>query len=183
MLLVRILVPCLSTARNPGLTRRELIVLIVALVVIVLAGVCITSFFVGKRGFQGNWQCLDCGYIFSRNTYETPPIECPKCQGQAVQLIYRQCPKCKKENLVWRLRLTEEARALLANLKAQNPDGTVDFETIAHLPNEVQCLIKNSGGKPTWTQEWLSLDSTQSREIRDCLHCTKCGAKLFGRNR
>ena len=170
-------------ARTAGLARRQLIVAIVCAVVIVAAGVFITFYMVHGGVFEGNWQCLRCEHIFSRDTFEPSPIECPKCGGQAVNLIYRKCPRCGKANLVWRLRLTESAQAYLAELRSRSPDGFVSFEVIAHLPNEVQYRIREPNGTYTWDQDWLSPTSPEAKDIRAGLQCAKCGEQLFENRR
>ena len=67
-----------------------------------------------------------------------------------MNLIHRKCPKSGKENLAWRLRLTESAQAYLAELRSRRPDGFVDFEVIGSLPNEVQYRIRGPDGTYTW---------------------------------
>ena len=162
-----------------GMSRRELIVTVVCLAVIASAGVFITSYLVGGESFEGNWQCLQCEHTFSRKTYEPPPIACPKCGGQAVNLIYRKCPDCGKKNLVWRLRLTEAAQAHLTELKSRSPNGFVDLEVIGKLPNELQYRLRQSDGTSTWTQQWFSPASPEAEDVRAALKCSKCGVRLF----
>ena len=70
------------------------------------------------------WQCISCNDEFANKSAEMPPIECPKCGGQAARLTYRTCPKCEREALVTRARLTEQGQAQRETARGQS-DGEI----------------------------------------------------------
>ncbi|NIA07748.1 MAG: hypothetical protein GWP14_08990 [Actinobacteria bacterium] len=112
----------------------------------------------GPKFGAGDWQCLQCGRTFSMEITELPPIECPKCGGEAVKLRYHRCQACGKKVVISRLRLTEKGQAQREAMRKQaeaaggsaaGPPGPM------MPPMESQYRLKQSDGGYGWSP-WVS---------------------------
>ena len=162
-----------TTDWRAGVAKDKLIFIIICSVAMAVAAVTLVHFFTGKfTRPPGEWQCLKCDYEFSKKITDMPPIYCPKCGGPAARLYYRICPKCKKENVESRIRLTAEGEAMVAQHGGPGP---------GYAPaSEIQYRVKQSDGSYAWT-EWMPRTSLQAQQIYLYnLVCTKCGANLYG---
>ena len=79
------------------MAREKLIPLIVMLAAVVVAAVTITLMLTRpKSSGIRYWDCLKCGNTFENREKSAIPIDCPVsgCDGQAVQIAYRNCIGC-----------------------------------------------------------------------------------------
>ena len=163
-----------------GAMDNKTVFIIICVVAIGVAVIALGSFFWGGSGSgfgkTPNWQCLKCDYKFFDPTVDEPPIECPKCQGEAVRLSYRTCAKCRKKTLVSRIRLTEEAATRYRELKAQGR-APVGMQMIG-WPRETQLRVQQADGSYGWT-DWMPANAPEVREIRAGMTCPKCGENLY----
>ncbi len=167
-----------------GVAKDQLIFIIICSVAIAVAVVALVySFTTGKTVATG-WQCLDCNKEFVLKTSEMPPIECPKCGGQTVRLNYRQCPECGTENLISRVRLTEQSQVEREKIKAGGtqqeggpPSMFGPISTMMMLPVEVQYWHKQADESYGWTP-WMDAGTLAAIQFEGSLSCSECGARL-----
>ncbi len=169
-----------------GIAKDQLIFIIICSVAIAVAVVALVHSFRGGKTVATKWQCLDCNRELVMKTAETPPIECPKCGGQAVRSNSRMCPECGRENLINRVRLTEQGQARRQEIKAGgtrqegSPGLFGPVATMMMLPMEIQYWHKPADGSYGWTS-WMPAGSPAAMQFERSLHCSECGARLtFG---
>ncbi len=159
-----------------GIAKDKLIFIIICSASIAVAVVALVYSSTGDRIAATPWQCLDCNYEFTMKTAEPPPIECPKCGGQAVRLNYRICPECGKQNLINRVRLTEQGQAQYQEIKAAGGPT----RRMMMLPKESQYWVKQTDGSYGWTP-WMPAGSPAAMMLVRSLTCSECGERLtFG---
>ena len=169
-----------------GMAKDKLIFVITCSAAIAVA-VLTTAFTLWSGGSGGRmgpsqWQCLEpgCGYEFSKNTREHPPIECPKCGGQAVRVNYRKCPRCGKNVLVSRMRLTEQGQARYQNIKGSSGQvSAMPRGPGMALPMEIQFWAQQADGSFGWT-DWILPGDPQIGQSVSVPKCSKCAAPLYG---
>lgn len=163
-----------------GVAKDQLVFIIICLVATAVAVVALAYFFMGgSEASPGQWQCLDCGDEFNKKTTEAPPIECPKCGGQAVRVHYRSCPQCGKEILVSRIRLTEQARAQREQGNAVGSrQGGPSPGMAMMMPMDIQYWTKQEDGSYGWSR-WMSSVSPQAHQFTRALQCSECGFNLY----
>ncbi len=158
-----------------GIAKDKLVFIIIFSAAVAVALVTILSYLLSgpKLGAPIPWQCVDCDYEFSSRTMKLPPIDCPKCDGQAVRTHYRSCPVCKKEVLWYLQRLTEQAQVEYKASGAQQTGAGLG----GGLPMEFQYRVKQPDGSYGWSP-WLYALSPQARQIKAEAQCPHCGAYL-----
>lgn len=164
---------CSGVASRTGVARDQLIFIIICSVSLVVAAITLVHFVTGgySRGPVRNaWQCLNCNYEFSKKVPGFSSIECPKCGGQAVRVVYRKCPKCGAEVLFYRLRPSPQAQDQRA---ADQP--AVSPMMVQAM--EVQYKIKQPDGSLGWTG-WMPAGSGEAVQARNAIRCSKCNASL-----
>ena len=166
-----------------GIAKDKLVFIIICSAAMAVALVTILSYLLSgpKLGAPGPWQCVDCDYEFSSRTVKLPPIDCPKCDGQAVRLHYRRCPVCKEEVLWYRQRLTEQGQAdyKASGARRQGPAGA---GLMGGLPMEFQYRVKQPDGSYGWSP-WLYALSPEALQIKAGAQCPHCGAYMTQRSR
>ncbi len=167
-----------------GMAKDKLIFVIICSAAIGVAVVTMAfTLFPGRPGDRirlSQWQCLDCGHEFSKETRERSPIECEKCAGQAVMLNRRKCPECGEDVLVSRTRLTERGEALYRDRKESSGQPPVmPMAPGMSLPMESQFWVQQADGSYGWT-DWFFLGGPQSRDIQSSQKCPKCSTPLYG---
>lgn len=173
-----------------GMAKEQLIFVIICSVALLVAAVALIHFLTGSSG-TGNvtsaWQCLACDSEFSKTTTEMPPIACPKCDGQAVRVMYRKCPSCGNQMAVNRLRLSEADKArrdAMATKLAESPGTAPARPPMMGLMNmqETQYRVKQQDGSYGWT-DWMSgsLSPRVAMEWQRNMRCSKCDALLFSK--
>ena len=152
------------------MARDQLVFLVICGVAVVVAAVAVVHYFSGgsSKIVATKWQCLNCDREFKMKKFVAPPIECPKCDGQAVRLVYRTCPKCKAKVLASRVQRIGGAGAG----GAPGMGGPMGMP-----PMQAQFWLKQPDGSYGWS-DWMSLASPQARQIHDGFKCTECGASL-----
>jgi len=170
------------------MAKDKLIFIIICSAAIGVAVITMASFLFPRssraRGVR-QWQCLNCDDIFKKKTLEWPPIECPKCSGQAVGFSYRTCPQCGEEIVVSRWRLTEAGKAQEKARKAQEeakgfrgpPQGPFGPMGMGP-PIETQYRAQQNDGSYGWT-DWISSRTPAAVMIYSTLKCEKCQALLY----
>ena len=171
-----------------GMAKDKLIFIIICSAAIGVAVITIASSLLprGMAARVERWQCRECGNIFKERTFESPPIECPKCSGQAATLRYRTCPQCGQEIVVSRWRLTEEGKAQEeAARKAQEEAGGPPGPWVMPPPPmgkappvEVQYWAQQSDDSYAWTN-WLNIMDPRVAMISSALKCEECHALLY----
>ena len=171
-----------------GIAKDQLIFTIICSAAIAVAVVALVYSLTRSKVPTTPWQCLDCNYELSMATTEMPPIKCRKCGGQAVRLNYRICPECGKQNLINRVRLTEQSQAKREEIEAaggrqeqdRRPSMIGPVATIMMLPKECQYWTKQTDGSYGWTP-WISAGSPAAIQCERKPPCSECGAGLtFG---
>lgn len=174
-----------------GLAREQLLLIIVCSVASTVAVVSLLYFLVFDDAFRKQvdlpWQCLECGNAFASKTNDFPPIPCPKCGGQAVQVAHRTCPACGKKVVAFRLRLTTEGQArreaALEQAEANGQSGAglkYNVMTMGPPPLDHQYWVEQPDDSFDWTP-WINANSLQAQQIRSNLRCYECGADLTRR--
>ena len=162
-----------------GIAKNQLIFIIICSAAIGVAVVTMAiHLWSGGPGARraASWQCLKCNAEFTKKTTEMPPIACEKCDGQAVRLNRRACPKCGEKVLVSRMRMTEQGKAQHEAMKAQT-DGARPPMGMGMLPMETQLWVRGTDGNYAWS-EWIP--SSVAGQYYSSLTCEKCGASLYG---
>lgn len=161
-----------------GIARDKLIFIIICSVAVTVAVVTLAvTQFSGGDGTRSKWQwqCLEHGHEFSSRTKEMSPIECPKCSGDAVKLIYRKCPKCGENTLVSRMRLTKQGQERREAMKTEErPRPGISMMGPTGLTMEVQFWYKQEDGSYAWS-DWVPMGRRYRGQV-----CLKCGASLYG---
>ena len=166
-----------------GVAKDKLIFIIICSAALAFAAATLvySVFKPRTKHFDVTWQCLACNNEFDLKTDEQPPIPCPKCGGQAVRVIYRDCPACGKKVLSFRLRLTEQAQAQRKATRKQGgaagKPGALPFE-LMRPPMDIQYWVKQPDSSLGWTA-WMLGGSPQAMQTQSDLRCSKCGAPLF----
>lgn len=172
-----------------GVAKDQLIFIIICSAALLVAAVTMVRFFTGssKKGATAiSWQCLSCGDEFSKKTSERPPIECPKCGGEAVQVSYRKCPSCGAKVMCNRLRLSERGQAQRDAMKKQaeatgRPVAAVSGPMMMMpMDMEIQYRLKQADGSFAWT-DWMPAAGSSQRavQLQNYMRCTECDALLF----
>ena len=173
-----------SVNLRPGMARDQTIFISICSAAILVAAVALV-FFVRSQSstpFVGDWQCLQCGQSFDSKSLLPGPIDCPKCPGEAVKLIDKECPKCGKTSLVSQMRLTQSAQKEFANYQASHAEELAagQFPKIVfRLPMEARYRIALPEGKSSWHEQWLFTGSDQAQQIRADQRCPHCQAPLY----
>ena len=172
-----------------GMAKDKLIFVIICSAAITVAVVTMAfTLFSGRSGGRigpSQWQCLnpDCGYEFSKHIRERSPIECEKCDGQAVRVNRRKCPECEEDVLVSRMRLTEQGQAQYQNMKESSGQmPVIPMGPGMDLPAEMQFWAQQADGSFGWT-DWIFSGDPQIGQVFSSLKCPKCSAPLYGRSR
>ncbi len=167
-----------SSAWRAGIARNELIFIIICALAVTVAAVTLFVSLGGKPTRTFTWQCISCNYEFANDSAELPPIECPKCGGQAAWLNYRPCPECQKQVLTSRSRLTKQGQAI------RDASSKEEMQRRAEsLPMEMQFWIKQADGTYKWSG-WIPTNLPhllQQYSIR--LRCPECGADMSSRGK
>lgn len=167
-----------GSAWRAGIARNELIFSIICSAATAVAAVALVVSMSGKPTRTFELQCISCNYEFSEKSAGLPPIECPKCGGQAVWLTYRPCPECEKPVLVSRSRLTKQGQAKRDASSDEEMQGSTE-----PLPMEIQFWIKQADRTYKWS-EWISMNLPHLlQQYGTRLQCTECGASLSSRAR
>ncbi len=168
-----------------GMAKDKLIFIIICSAAIAIAVVTMAfTLFPGRSGSKirpSQWQCLDCGHEFSKDTREPSPIECEKCAGEAVKVNRRKCPECGEDVLVWRMRLTEQGQAQYQKMKelsGQMPVMLMGPGAAMGLPMESQLWVQQDDGSYGWT-DWFVASGPQMGQAYSFLKCSKCDAPLY----
>ena len=169
-----------------GMAKNQLIFVIICSAALLVAAVTLVHFFTGssRKATAGSWQCLDCEAAFNKKTRELPPIECPKCSGEAVRVIYRKCPDCGAKVICFRQRLSEQGKAQRDAMKKQDESGgqpaAMMGPMMMGMDMEMQYRAKQADGSYAWT-DWLNpLASPQAtQELQRNTRCSECDALLF----
>ena len=165
-----------------GMAKEQLIFIIICSAAMGVAIVTIAiHMWSGGSGARraASWQCLKCNAEFTKKSTEMPPIACEKCDGQAVMLSRRACPKCEEEVLVSRMRMTEQGKARHEAMKSQRDGGGPPMPPgmgmPGGLPTEMQLWVRGTDGNYAWTG-WIP--SLAAGQYYSSLTCEKCGASL-----
>ena len=177
-----------------GVAKDKLVFIIICSAALLVAAVTLVMFFTGtsRRGIRStSWQCLKCGDEFTKKTSQYPPIECPTCGGEAVRLVYRECPNCGVKVLCNRVRLSEQGQARLAAILEQQAktDGapvpqdsgrTPGMMPVFDLDTQMQYRVKQADGSYAWT-DWVAAMSSpqQAMQLRSSMRCPECDALVF----
>ena len=169
-----------------GMAKDKLIFVIICSAALLVAAIAVIHFFRGSSRDHlktSSWQCLNCKYEFSNTSLsEIGPIECPKCGGEAVSALYRNCPSCGERVALSRLRLTETGKAQWAAMKKRTEAAGQRLRVQpggSPLDVEEQYRVKQADGSYDWT-EWISAYSSQLiAELKRNMRCSECGAPLF----
>ena len=160
-----------TTDWQAGMAKNQLIFIIICSVAVAVAAITVVYTLTGSSSENsGDWQCLQCGYEFSKAKKAEPPINCPKCDGEAVVLEFRDCPECGEKNVISRVRLPKQGEEAVAQPVGGGPE-------FGPLPT-VQYRVKQSDGTYTWT-DWMPITASEL-PLHPYMICTKCGANLFG---
>ena len=159
-----------SLGRRAGMARDRLIFVIICSVAIgvALVTVVLTIFSGPEAGAGTTWQCLQCDREFTIRTLQMPPIDCRKCDGQAVRTYYRSCPACRKRTILHRQRRT-----------GQGPSGQEysPGKPGSSGPMEFQYWVRQSDDSYAWS-DWMQPLSARALRIKAGLRCQHCDAKL-----
>ena len=156
---------------RPGMAKDQLIFIIICAVAVTVAAIAlIHSFSGGPKTSPGIWQCVDenCGHEFKKAAF--PPVKCPKCGGEAVQLIYRDCPACKKKVLYCRVHTEAPPEG------AAGPAGVAP-ELGMMQRKSLQYWVKQPDGTFAWSP-WFLAGSPQAMQMESNMVCSKCGASM-----
>lgn len=171
-----------------GVAKDQLIFIIICSAALAVAAVTLVHFFTGSspKLIATSWQCLNCDNEFSKKTSEHPPIECPKCGGEAVRVIYRKCPNCGAKVMSNRIRLSERGKAQRDAMmkQAESTDQPVAARPMMKMPMdmETQYWIKQADGSYGWT-DWLGAMSPQlAIQLENNMRCSECDALMFPRS-
>ena len=163
-----------------GVAKDQLIFIIICSVALAVAVVALAINFNPPSVRPSDWQCLECGYEFSSKTREAPPIDCPKCQGQAVRLDRRKCPACGKRVLVSRMCAAEtsEARGKATKAGHGEAEGVLPRPGLLSPQMLIQYWLKQSDGSYGWSPS-MPLVSRQAQQIEFNLQCPECGEPML----
>lgn len=172
---------------RPGaINRDQLIFIVICSLAVSVAVVAMVLFFTGGPKVRAaKWQCLQGGHEFRSATSDYPPIDCPKGDGEAVELLYEKCRQCKEKTLVARIRLTAQALAQRDTAWKQAEEAgkphkpTKDGHSLGRSapPMDAQYWIKQADGSFAWSP-WVEISSPQAAQLRAVLQCTHCGAGI-----
>ncbi|MCK4850989.1 MAG: hypothetical protein KAT11_06550 [Phycisphaerae bacterium] len=162
------------------MAKDKLIFIIICSAAIGVAVIALAIFLFGAAESQ-LWQCLECDDIFKKKTSQLPPIDCPKCSGQAVALRYATCPECGKKVPESRRRLTEQGKAQEEAMRKRQEEGGFLPPPMALMgmgaAQEIQYWVPQSDGSYAWTN-WLNAMDPRVARIPLVLKCEKCQALL-----
>ena len=162
-----------------GIAKDKLIFIIICSAALAVAVVSMVRFFTSSKYPDMTWQCLDCNARLTLEIEEFSPIECPKCDGEAVRVLYRNCPNCGKKVLYYRIRLTAEEQD---KREARRAAGQPEPGPMTRRATELQYRVKQADGSFDWTP-WIAVDTPegqrQVRQFYDSLLCPNCDAPLF----
>lgn len=170
-----------------AVAKDQLIFIIICSAALAVAAVTLVHFFMGsaKKTHIASWQCLKCDDEFTKKTSEYPPIDCPKCDGEAVRVSYRECPGCGKNIMCYRLRLSAQGKAQRDAMLKQaestgQPVARMGPMMAMSMAMEVQYRIKQADGSYGWT-DWLdAMGPPQQRlQFQSSMRCPECDALLF----
>ena len=179
-----------------GMAKNQLILTIVCAAATALAAVALLTFLMssGAKPILPTWQCVKCDYEFSFETPVFPPVDCPKCSGQAARVSYQKCPHCGKQVPMYRTRVAEHVRdeimamkkQLEEELKDQDPEagGAINplvMRMMMAPPKELQFWVKQDDGQYGWGP-WLDNDAPETWQLFETLRCSKCGGQLSQRS-
>ena len=140
--------------------RLGLIFLIICAAALAVAAVAIVrSVSPGTKLASTGWQCVGCGHQFNNKTTEDAPIECPKCGGQAVRVLYRKCASCGKKVQFARVCLTAQGQAQRDFMKKQAEAQGKTYKRMPMMspPLDMQFWTKQPDGSFAWGAEGLPI--------------------------
>ncbi len=166
-----------------GMAKDQLIFIIICSAALLVAAVTLVHYFTGTSEKDiKTWQCLKCSYKFTKKTSEYPPIECPKCGGDAAGTVYRDCPECGKRVLCYRLRLSAQVQAQRDAMmkQAESSGQPASMGPMMNPDMDIQYWIKQADGSYGWT-DWMNIMASpqQVQELQKTLRCSECDALLF----
>ena len=167
-----------------GMARDKLVFVIICSAALLMAMVTLVHFFMSTYKTvlpTHTWQCVGCDYEFTKRTAEFPPIKCPKCDRDAVWVVYENCPECGKKNLLYRKRLSEQGKAQRdAAQKQAEQAGEKPPPTPVMADMEIQFWVKQADGSYAWTN-WINTMAglEYCRQLLNHMRCSQCGALLL----
>lgn len=178
-------------ALRSGMTKDQLIFVIICSAALLVAAVTLVHFFVGssrKDSIDTEWHCLACGNDFGKKTKKpafggAPSANCPKCGGEAARVVYRKCPNCGEEVQWYRLRSSKTGHAQEEGMGGQSQPTSQPMVRGAQamVPDtEIQFRVKLADGSYGWT-DWMNSMGAQQKAVQKDMHCSECGALLFPR--
>ena len=178
--------PISGKSWRAGVSQRQLVVIMCAAALVGITAVVLDLFTPDKSQLGSPvWQCLKCNDDFTSKSTDIPPIECPKCGGEAVLLGHRLCPGCDRYALLLRKRLTKQGQVEYAAIKAGRKDRGDDGGPtgILMLPMEAQYWVTQPDGSRAWTG-WMITNSPMAMQLRTTAKCSHCEAYLtrYGRS-
>ena len=173
-----------SDGCRPGLARDQTIFITVCSIAILVAVLALASFVRSGSStpFVGDWQCLECGRTFASKTLMPGPIDCPTCSGQAVKLIYVNCPQCGRRVLTCQMRLTEPAQREFDSYQAAHSEELAAGrfpKIVFRLPMQARYRIRQPDDSYRWDEEWLYTESERAQELRSEIKCSHRGTQLY----
>lgn len=103
-------------------------------------------------------------------------MPCPRCDGEAVKLRFRQCPHCNRKVAWMRTRLTQESQKNRDEINKRIADGdmsAVPSLGVLMLPMEAQYPQLQGDGSIDWSP-WVLTTSHEGQKVLVESPCPQC---------